>query len=375
MSRRFWCCVVCFLSVFAERGIAATVEPAIQIEKEQKVVAQRRRIITAQLELTRTFALRDGTGELLDPQSRLRSFSTTRIVVDRDYRRFDETTNRVRVTSPDGSISVPNNKDGSIEQRFVLTPTDFILHDATTYQGQGANPVRMGARGEAGASESKVFSVEMLGLIPMPSDLLFRTNVDAFYEVPDRSDCETDDEDLDGLKTLRSSYIRKDGKRVTFWFAPELDDSIVQTEFSMTFPDGRVRTQRVHSKLEQYGGIWFPAECEYSCWFADKLIDREHWVVKDPVFNASIDPSVFTLAGVDVPLGTLVIGSSDHKLKAWDGQLLTEAKSLPAPQPQPAAPRPRNYLWLAAVNVLAGLFFLGLYFRRRRGMSGSGGTP
>ena len=361
--------------------VAAVVEPSVQIAKERHVVEQRRRIKTVQMDLRCSFAVREqSSNRLLDLDSRLCRYANSKILFDGDRRRNDETANGNRVVGPDGSRMVPKNGDGAISQRFVLTPTEYIWRDATEYVGQPQNPVSTGPRDRAQLVEFRFFNVEMLGLIPMPFGLLYRAKVGSFHEVAERSDCQMDEELLDGMITRKSSFLRADGKRVTFWFAPELDDNVIQTEFSMEMRDGRVRKQRVHSKLQKYSAeILFPEECEYSCWHGDELIDHERWVVKEAVFNGPIDPVVFTLAGLDVPVGTFVATVSDSPtVKTWDGEKLTQPVFLPEPKnvAELPAPRQRNLLWLAIANIAGGLFLTGLYFwKRRRVTPGDGGAP
>lgn len=347
------------------------VEPADQRSLECKVIAQRAQIKTARLELTRRFAVRAPGGKLLEVSSDLSSVERAQISIDGEQRRFDRVTNRVQVNGPDGQPTTPVDKSGNVEARVVLTPDQFLFCEATGFEGPVRNSVRVGPRADAKPYEPMIFRVEMLGLIPMPSGLLYRTPVDAFYDVPERTGCTIEPERLDEVDTLKSSYVRADGQRVTLWIAPDLGHSVLQTEFSSLSKAGKRRMQRVHSKLAQQGDIWFPSECEYTCYSDDELIGHELWIVRNATFNSPIDPAVFTLAGLDLPQGTYLVGDSGQHGKlavgVWDGEKLTDPPRSPTvlSQPPPAAENRDRLLWTAAFNTVAGLALIGWYFRTR----------
>lgn len=282
-------------------------------------------------------------GQLLELSSDLSRVERAQISIDGEKRRFDRVTNRVQVNGPDGQLMTPVDKSGNVEARVVLTPDQYLFCEATEFEGPVRNSVRVGPRADAKPYEPMIFRVEMLGLIPMPSGLLYRTPVDAFYDVVERTEWTIEPERLDEVDTLKSSYFRADGQRVTFWIAPELGHSVVQTEFSSLSKQGKRRTQRVHSKLAQHGDVWFPSECEYTCYSDDELIAHELWIVKNATFNSPIDPAVFTLAGLELPQGTYVVGDSGQQGKlapgVWNGGKLTDPPPSPTvlSQPPPCA--------------------------------------
>jgi len=368
--RFFWALVV--IGGLSRPLGAMEVEPSVQRDLERQAVAQRAQIITVRLELTRRFAVRTPGGTLKDVTSALSSVERARISVDGDQRRFDRRTNRVKVIGPDGQPMVPVDKAGEVEARVVLTPDQFLFREATEFEGPVRNSARVGPRTEAKPYEPMVFRVEMLGMIPMPSGLLYRTPVADFYDVAERTGCTIEPERLDEVDTLKSSYIRADGQRVTFWIAPAMAYSVMQTEFSSVSKSGKRRTQRVHSKLAQHESIWFPSECEYTCHSDDELVAHELWTVTNAVFNAPIDPTLFTLAGLELPQGTYVVGTSIEPnklaLKVWDGQQLTEPppSSTVATQPPPPAEGRSHRIWLAVINGIAGACLVGWHFLARR---------
>lgn len=372
-------CRICrlFLWIVAIAGMLTgslsgmDVEPAVQRELECKAVTQREQIKTARLELTRRFAVRAPGGKLLEVSSELSSVERAQISIDGEQRRFDRVTNRVKVIGPDGQPMTPVDKSGNVEARVVLTPDQFLFCEATEFEGPVRNSVRTGPRKDAKPYEPMIFRVEMLGLIPMPSGLLHRTPLESFYDVAERTECTIEPERLDEIDTLKSSYIRADGQRVTFWIASELGHSVLQMEFSSVSKKGKRRLQRVHSKLAQHGDVWFPSECEYTCYSDDELIAHELWLVKNATFNSPIDPAVFTLAGLDLPQGTYVVGDSGQEgklaLGVWDGEKLTDPPAVPTvlSRPPPAAENRDRLLWIATLNAIAGLALIGWYFRPR----------
>jgi hypothetical protein len=69
--------------------------------------------------------------------------------------------------------------------------------------------------------------------------------------------------------------------------------------------------------------VWFPKRLEYSRHFEGQTLMREKMEVLEASFNDTVDPDLFTLKGLDLPVGTHVQvtprrGTSLH----WDGSRL-----------------------------------------------------
>jgi len=119
-----------------------------------------------------------------------------------------------------------------------------------------------------------------------------------------------------------------------------------------------------------YGDNWFFSK--YT--LIQKNTDRQFTevvTIKEAEFNRPLDPAVFTLKGIGVPVGTeLKDCDTGKKTRITDGVMILPAQAeAPDPQAQPLAPVPgRLNGWVLAgviVGVALGVFFLYRALLRR----------
>lgn len=191
--------------------------------------------------------------------------------------------------------------------------------------------------------------------------------------------------DGEAVWVLRNTMIRSGSNRRISFF-PGKGGAIGLIEYS-----GKTDTYsfrgRFHSELEQEPrtGVWFPKKFVGETFKNDTIRDREVVTVHLREFNQPIDPTVFTLAGMNVRNGALVIDPSLNrtgKERPWtryqDGQIVpfqpvpykVDASGQFSPesitQPRPVDPSvvPGRYRWwYVSAAVLFGVAAALLLYR------------
>lgn len=119
-------------------------------------------------------------------------------------------------------------------------------------------------------------------------------------------------------------------------------------------------------------GLWFPKVITYEQFVNDKPRRKEIVRVTHASFNEPLDESVFTLAGMDIPEGTPILGEMRDGVReetVWVGGTQKSRRELSLPPPTPASlpTQGTGYYLLAAVLGVAAAGCLGFYlFRWRR---------
>jgi hypothetical protein len=82
----------------------------------------------------------------------------------------------------------------------------------------------------------------------------------------------------------------------------------------------------IESEMKQYdvGGVWFPEVVTYQRSVGGKIEREQVLTVDSAEFNVEADKKLFTLAGMNIPPATLVMGALDENgiSQEWDGEKL-----------------------------------------------------
>lgn len=157
---------------------------------------------------------------------------------------------------------------------------------------------------------------------------------------------------------------------VKFWVVPEWGPSIARIETT----EGRL-ADSVSMTYEQDAdsGIWYPKDCTYERKKDGVLSDREIVNVDLISLNQEIDPDVFRLRGLGVPVGTPVSGLPEMRSGnsyVWTGSEIEEVKEESPGALDRLPPAKEGVGRLLKVNaILFGLiaaFCLWRYLRRVR---------
>lgn len=130
-------------------------------------------------------------------------------------------------------------------------------------------------------------------------------------------------DNIGGTHTWRLEFQLPNGANVSVWVSPRQGYSLVRGETRLESPNGQV-LQSVVSELTQYpeGGIWYPSRTEHELSLNGEWHERQTIFVRKAEFGRDIDPTVFTLAGLDLKAGRVVQDSTLGVPTGliWDGK-------------------------------------------------------
>jgi hypothetical protein len=196
------------------------------------------------------------------------------------------------------------------------------MSDVSTEEG------RRSARGQA------VYRVDprRIGIIPGPMASLHSMALEDLLVHPDRRESSVEEGREGGAPVWRVKYVRRDGGVVTLRIDAGRGYSVIDSSVEAVGPSGNTITDRIVSELEQYGpdGIWLPSTTTYTRQIGDRTVETAVYGVNRAEFNTPVDPKTFTLAGMDIPPGTMVRETppTTRGTRYWDGNELKTRDSL-----------------------------------------------
>jgi hypothetical protein len=135
----------------------------------------------------------------------------------------------------------------------------------------------------------------------------------------------------------RVRHISAKGALLSLLIAPERGHSVLEAvwETDRAFEQPVLNT--VVNQVQQYGteGIWFPYTSRYTRKLGDKVVISESYEVVRAEFNIPIPAETFALAGLELPVGTMVYESPPRRVPTqqyWDGEKLVSDHELPGRQ-------------------------------------------
>lgn len=163
-----------------------------------------------------------------------------------------------------------------------------------------------------------------------------------------------DPEIENGIEVECITYHRSDGK-VRVWIAPGRQFNITRIDAD----GGDVRETIEVSVSESEGYGWFPSVVKYERWEDGKNVKTEMLRLTLKSANQNLSSSLFTPAGMNIPVGTRVYDQRERRPQAlvFDGKSLVSA----TPHTSPAALRDdepsstRTYLLVANGIIFAAM--------------------
>lgn len=352
------------LVMFANSAAGAQVS-----DIEQQIVADRRALQSGRLLLyfRRNLDRTHGTiGVDFDGENVRVILATESIPVDEAER-------------PSGVLS-----DGRKEVRKTIVTSDRLLtHDvpATPVGRPAANDFDR-AKHPFGPDDIALRSFldpRVIGLLPAGLGIWHHFSVESFLARADRKDFAERHEEYNGVAALRHEFsLVPEGLRVRLWIAELPRPHLIKLEAEFDDEQQNTCLDRVeiaNSPLSNAGlsdGFIFPKTLEYSRSYKGTKIADESIIVLDASFNTHIAPAIFTLAGLDLPPGTLVVEHPSRPISArWNGTELVRSKTpayvTPTSIQHTDAHRGRRWLLIANCALLAIVFaWMAVMSRRRR---------
>ena len=158
---------------------------------------------------------------------------------------------------------------------------------------------------------------------------------------PNWQDSRVEREIVDGETLWRIRHVGPAGLRTSLLIAPDRGYSVLETSVQSDIPPKKPMIDKVVSEVQQYGpeGIWFPKTSVYTRQLDDEVVMTETYEVVRAEFNIPVAAETFTLAGMDIPAGTMVAENPRRNpTRFWDGEKLVIQAELPGVRPQAMQP-------------------------------------
>ena len=211
----------------------------------------------------------------------------------------------------------------------------------------------------------------LIGVVPADPLVLHGASLESFLGLSDRRNTSVERQRVADLETWRIECECSDRSRRRMWIAPSQNYSIVRA-IIVPGSGGGSLLDRIECENREYGspGVWYPRRVCYERFVDGKFYYEVVLTVQKARFNQPVDEAVFTLAGMDIPEGTRVIGLSGlgQGPEMWDGSSIVPLRmhdppgDLDGERPSGRNPfrRPTSSIALLLVALLA------LLVRRRK---------
>jgi hypothetical protein len=225
-----------------------------------------------------------------------------------------------------------------------------------------------GRRDQMHAHDPRVFDPRTIGMIPMGLNVLHAAAIDLVLTRPDRKGTSTREESIGGEPVQRVEYERKDGCWLRAWISPAKNYSVVRMEIAARRKDGEwVTSIECRPKAHNNGAVWFPESVTARKHRNGELMSEEVVAIRSAAFNQPVDPALFTVGGLGMPLGHPIQDLSNDLTGTWDGERVVPLRT-PPPPPADLKPRMRmRWLMLSLTSAAAAALVLWVLRRRRAG--------
>jgi hypothetical protein len=166
-----------------------------------------------------------------------------------------------------------------------------------------------------------------------------------------------------GLEKRSTYKIPKRNLEGGYWLDSNCGYNIIQAHSDILVNEKEKITYDYHAQLKQFGDKWFPQKIHCISKRNDKVLIEETIDVEEARFNQNIPDKIFTMEGLELPLGTKFWGTNDKGIGTvvyWNGKQLSKT-FINTEVPQQYRPSRK---WVFIGNVIF-LTLLALHFWRK----------
>jgi hypothetical protein len=215
-----------------------------------------------------------------------------------------------------------------------------------------------------------IFDPLVIGLNDASFLQYWACNPKEFLTAPDRTQGRAFMTQLDGKDVICSEYVSPKEVKTQLWISPTEGNSLVRARTEQDYEGEPFVTElTVDVQPNSDKSLWFPRALKVDRRHGSREMLCEQMVLTEVVLNEEFDTRVFSLAGMDIPPGTSVLGEPEKEGKAriWDGQNVVDSLAPEdAPPSSPIRPDRSSTLLLVGVNVAAAAVLLLILWARRR---------
>ncbi len=350
---------VCPLLLWANQAVPEEASPSPH-EVESRALAERRKILRGEV----VFRLEETARGQQKPTT------TFHVFFDGDSIRCDVMQTLLNQW-PGGRAT--HSKD---LHKYVFTPKTTLWHANTVSpDGKGVAAYKM-ARNKTGPN-GKPFGgnylpyrldPRLVGLAPCAPTLVYIVDMEYLLMRPDREDTSIAADVLDGVDTWRIEYRRKNGEPVKFWIAPSKGYSLLRASEVEPYGDSKIEDS-IQCEVEQFGAqqIWYPSRVYYERKLDGEKVMSSTLTTTHAEFNQPIDAALFTMAGMDIPAGTMVVEQPRNPDggREWNGKELVLMGRKSPTYTGPPSSRPWMW-WIVSINLLVVSVLLMMFWARSR---------
>lgn len=213
----------------------------------------------------------------------------------------------------DHEITTP---DTVAQSSVIYTDNLLVRADSSESYTQVFGPTSKPAKND------QIPNVKNLGYVAWPFDSIGDRGIDQHLLRADSDNLEVRRMSEGGVEIVKVKYDieGRAGKATTeYWLDPAKNYQPVY--ISVVGGEGENRHENsLTVTLNKYGEVWFPQEVVFRAQKGDAVLVEEVATVRKAQFGKPIDPKIFTLSGLNLPVGKIV--SNDGKLMFWTGSEL-----------------------------------------------------
>ena len=255
--------------------------------------------------------------------------------------------------------------DGQAAKRvYVATDSDLFYYSNVVAADGTPRMAQVGRRESMGSYAGDIVDPRRIGMVPDPFTSLHALGIDTVLTRPDRRRSSTQPEVVDGEKLERIEYERNDGCLLRVWISPEKNCGVVRMEIEARV-EGSTLLDSVENKLRSYGNdaVWFPETATVRRRENGALLYEDVTTIRRAAFNQPIDPGLFAMTGLGMPLGHHVFDVTRAFHGTWDGETVVGYSKPTDGVPLEVRPRIGWVLVSVASGVLA---LIVVWIRARR---------
>ena len=239
---------------------------------------------------------------------------------------------RIRI---DSTFRYAKKMPGVDEDSFTITTIwgndEHIMYSTRRFEDGAKAALEVADRdwslNEEHNGEIRIPPVRKMGMLP--GGLLVDQPLTKCIGNPNRTELRMSDDVLNDIECKKLSFVSDGGLPTRVWVAPAMGYSVVRMEhdWKSKSHDYLDRTDVV---VEEYQdtGIWFPVSAGWQRIQDSKVTTmRETVEVEILSLNEPLDPKFFSIADLNVPVGTFVNRRPYSGSFVWDGEQVVDEKS------------------------------------------------
>ena len=316
---------------------------------------------------------------------------------------FDGPLQRMDIIDPPGSFHVPGSSlksDYSQVRKHILTLDEFITHTSEERRNsekfvasivdlkKAKEQTENALNGNSYMSYQSMIDPRVIGAVPYGFGKWWIAHYESLFRLPNRTDINVVTESVDSTQMLKETFKCPSGALFSMWVDPESGFNPVRMTLESNVGKKNQYIDEMLAELSKYPSgsddVWFPSKVQTHRIHNGKKLSSFTINIESAKFNVPIPPETFTLAGMDLPVGTIVDQGRSTKEPSskigrygkWDGSKISsltkddfnlhKKKKPPENLKRFEGNNSRIFLIIALNLLVIGIFLIIRFFRKQR---------